>query len=597
MSRSAADRRPRPASGRRLRVALALAVALCGLAGLAGAATAIERLGAFDVSTQVFTDKAGDSGAAPDLLSTQITHIENAPGTAADDQILFTSVLDKAGLGARFAPGDFVIWYLDTDDDASTGGPGAVPGSSPIGAESRIVLFGPPSAGGVPDVELSRWNGTGFTFVRDLTSSEVVISEALGIVGLQVPRADVGTARGSTLALVEASTTSGQANPDFAPDTPPRYRLAVPPAPGAPGVGASATAAVAGTTSLTLSASVDPRGLPTTYRFQYGASTAYGSETTPGDAGAGTGGTTVSSAVTGLTPGTTYNYRVIATNAAGATIGPNQTATTASMPPSAKTSDATVTGTRTAVLSGVAGTRGSPASAYFVWGRSAAKLSSRTTQRRVTGDNLKLRASLRGLVPGRRYRYRLVVESAGGRAQGAILSFVARRKRVLADVAVATGHTTAARTSLRVLRTTLRTVSLTTGRTVMAPRALRAARVTVSCARGCRLSRVFDLTARSARVRHVTGPRGRFWGTASRARRGSVKLAIPRPGRKVSLNLAPLFSDGRGHPYLFSRGSVILVRVAGPGLVASATRIAVGPGVRKQRCALSGGRTVRCRPL
>ena len=597
MSRSAADIWPRPRSGQRRRTALALAVALCTLAGLAGAATADERLSPFDVSTQVFTDKAGDSGTAPDLLSTQITHIENDPGTAADDQILFTSVLDKAGLGARFAPGDIVIWYLDTDNDASTGGPGAVPGSSPIGAESRIVLFGPATAGGVPDVELSLWNGSGFTFLRDLTSSEVVISEALGIVGLQVPRADVGAARGSTLALVEASTTSGQANPDFAPDTPPRYRLAIPPAPGAPGVGASATAAVAGTTSLTLSASVDPRGLPTTYRFQYGASTAYGSETTPGSAGAGRGDTTVSSAVTGLTPGTTYDYRVIATNAAGATIGPNQTATTASLPPSATTSDATVTGIRTAVLSGVAGTRGSPASAYFVWGRRATKLWSRTPEQRVTGDNLNVRASLKGLVPRRRYHYRLVVESAGGQAQGAILSFVARRTRVLADVAVATGPATAGRTSLRALRATVRTVSLTTGRTVMSPRALRSARVTVSCARGCRLSQAFDLDAPRARVRHVTGPRGRFWGTASRARRGSVNLAIPRPGRKVSFNLAPLFSDGRGHPYLFSRGSVILVRVAGPGLVASATRIAVGPGVKKQRCALSGGRAVGCRPL
>ncbi len=283
MSCSAADIRPRPGTTRRRRrVGLALAVALCAVAGLAGTASA-------DVSTQVFTDKAGDSLAAPDLLSTQITYIENDAGSASDDQILFTSVLDKGGLGARFAPGDFVIWYLDTDNNASTGGPGAVPGSSPIGAESRIVLFGPATAGGVPDVELSRWNGSGFTFVRDLTSSEVVISEALGIVGLQVPRADIGAARGSTLALVEASTTSGQTDPDFAPDTPPRYTLAIPAAPGAPGVAPVATPGVPGTTALTLHAGVDPRGLPTTFRFQYGASAQYGSETTSGSAGAGDG--------------------------------------------------------------------------------------------------------------------------------------------------------------------------------------------------------------------------------------------------------------------------------------------------------------------
>ncbi len=143
----------------------------------------------------------------------------------------------------------------------------------------------------------------------------------------------------------------------------------------------------------------------------------------------------------------------------------------------------------------------------------------------------------------------------------------------------------------------MRTVSLATGLTVRAPSALRRARVTVSCTRGCSLSQAFDLSAPRARLKHVTGPRGSFWGTRSRAAGGSVSLAIPRPGRKVSLKLATLFTDGHGHPYLFPAGSVILVRVAGPGLVASATRIAVGPGVQTRRCALAGGRTVGCRPL
>lgn len=597
MPLSATDTRPRRASARGRRVALATSVALCAVGGLAGAAAADDRLSAFDVSTQVFTDTPGDSDTAPDLLSTQITHIENDPATAADDQILFTSVLSKTGQGARFAAGDRVIWYLDTDDDAGTGGPGAVPPYSPIGAEYRIVLFGPEAPATQPDVELSQWNGTAFAFVRDLTSSEVVISEALGIVGLQIPRADAGIARGATLALVEASTINGGSTTDYAPNAPPRYTIAIPPAPAAPAVGPAATATAAGPTTLTLSASVDPKGLPTTYRFQYGASTAYGSETTPGSLGAGQGAAVVSSAVTGLTPGTTYNYRVIATSAAGVTFGPNQTATTTSLPPTARTMDATVTGPRSAQLAAVVGTRGSQASVYFQWGTKAGELSSRTATQKVTGDGLSIRATLRGLRPNRRYHYRVVVESPGGRAEGAVRSFLARQTRVLADVAVAPGPSTPTRTSLRAFEATVRTVSLTTGRPVRASTALRSARVTVSCARGCRLSQGFDLSVRSAHLTHITGPRGSFWGTASRAAGGSVSVAIPKPGRRISLNLAPLFTDGHGHPYLFANGSVILVRVTGPGLVASATRIAVGPGVQTRRCALSGGRTVACRPL
>lgn len=598
MSLSATDTLPRRASARRWRVVLATAVAICAVGGLAGAAAADDRLSAFDVSTQVFTDSQGDSGAVPDLRSAQITYIENDPGTAADDQILFTTVVENDGQGARFSPGDRVIWYLDTDNDASTGGPGPVPPYSPIGAEYRIVLFGP-AEGGLPDVELSRWNGAGWDFRRDLTSSEVVISEALGIVGLQVPRADVGAARGSMLALVEqtASVTPGVTDTDFAPNAPPRYTIAIPAAPTPPAVAPAATAAAAGRTTLTLSATVDPKGLPTTYRFQYGASTAYGSETTPGSAGSGQGATVVSSAVTGLTPGTTYNYRVIATNAAGVTVGPNLTATTTSLPPTAKTMDATVTGPRSAQLAAVVGTRGSQASVHFQWGRKAGELTSRTATQKVTGDGIGVRATLRGLRPNRRYHYRIVVESAGGRADGAVRSFLARQTRVLADVAVAAGPSTPSRTSLRALDATVRAVSLTTGRPVRASTALRSARVTVSCARGCRLSQAFSLSARSARLTHIAAPRGSFWGTASRAVGGSVNVAIPKPGRRISLDLAPLFTDGRGHPYLSPSGSVILVRVTGPGLVPSATRISVGPGVQTRRCALSGGRTVACRPL
>ncbi|HMO01280.1 MAG TPA: hypothetical protein PKD59_17855 [Miltoncostaeaceae bacterium] len=72
-------------------------------------------------------------------------------------------------------------------------------------------------------------------------------------------------------------------------------------------------------------------------------------------------------------------------------------------------------------------------------------------------------------------------------------------------------------------------------------------------------------------------------------------MPVRRSGRGVSLDLAPLFSDGDGHAYMFPRGAAILVRASGPGLIPSATRVAIGPGLVTSRCALSGGRAVGCR--
>jgi DNA-binding beta-propeller fold protein YncE len=101
----------------------------------------------------------------------------------------------------------------------------------------------------------------------------------------------------------------------------------VPPA--APTVGRELASEV-GVGEAKLGALVAPGGLETTYRFQYGTSTAYG-QTAPipdGDVGQGFNPRTVWAAALGLAPAATYHYRVIATNALGSIAGPDQTFTT-----------------------------------------------------------------------------------------------------------------------------------------------------------------------------------------------------------------------------------------------------------------------------
>jgi hypothetical protein len=75
----------------------------------------------------------------------------------------------------------------------------------------------------------------------------------------------------------------------------------------------------------TVNGSVDPDGQATTYHFEYGTTTSYGSSTSTASAGSGWVPVPVSSELTGLASSTTYHYRVVATNEAGTTDGPDGT--------------------------------------------------------------------------------------------------------------------------------------------------------------------------------------------------------------------------------------------------------------------------------
>ncbi len=84
---------------------------------------------------------------------------------------------------------------------------------------------------------------------------------------------------------------------------------------------------------MTFVGTVDPQGQPTTFHFEYGTTTRYGSSTPEQSAGSGTTPVTVSATVSGLKPGVVYQYRVVATNAAGTSRSADATATTAAFVP------------------------------------------------------------------------------------------------------------------------------------------------------------------------------------------------------------------------------------------------------------------------
>ena len=101
--------------------------------------------------------------------------------------------------------------------------------------------------------------------------------------------------------------------------------------PRAPVVDRELTAEV-GASEAKLGALVSPGAIQTSYRFEYGTTTEYGSSTPfpEGSVGEGVQSRAVWASANGLAPGTTYHYRVVASNelASGGVAGPDQTFTT-----------------------------------------------------------------------------------------------------------------------------------------------------------------------------------------------------------------------------------------------------------------------------
>lgn len=86
-------------------------------------------------------------------------------------------------------------------------------------------------------------------------------------------------------------------------------------------------------TSASFTGLLDPHDAPTTFHFEYGLTSAYGSDTPPVPV-TGYGKRVIAQTVSGLTPFTVYHYRLIATNPTGTSRGTDHVATTLRSPTS-----------------------------------------------------------------------------------------------------------------------------------------------------------------------------------------------------------------------------------------------------------------------
>ena len=241
----------------------------------------------------------------------------------------------SAGLPAsELAPGSIYHYRLAAGDEE---------GETVYGQDETFVTA-PSVVGSVLASEITSFSASltgvidpgnvtpGYHFLYGLTSSYgSVWPEGLAGAGVGSQQTVSQTLTGLTPATTyhfALSATNFGGGESASPDATFTTRPLVPPV-----VSTSAAEAV-GQTSATLTGSVDPEGLPSTYRFEYGTSTGYGSTWPVLQVYAGSASTSqvVAIGVPNLSPGTTYHYRLVAGNEDGTTYGVDESFTTPSYP-------------------------------------------------------------------------------------------------------------------------------------------------------------------------------------------------------------------------------------------------------------------------
>jgi choice-of-anchor C domain-containing protein len=186
--------------------------------------------------------------------------------------------------------------------------------------------------------------------------------------------------------------------------------------------------------SATLVGAVDPKGLPTTVRFEYGLTTLYGNSTAPQQVTTAGGIVDFLSPSGGLIPNATYHYRIVAANAAGTSYGEDVTfevrvgsGVTDPVPtglPTVTTGGVAGVSTGSVILQGSVNPNQGTTVVQFQYGLSAAY--GRVTPVQGVGNgtsSAEVSIPAAGLEPGKTYHYRLVASNSVGTAFGLDATF------------------------------------------------------------------------------------------------------------------------------------------------------------------------------
>jgi hypothetical protein len=178
----------------------------------------------------------------------------------------------------------------------------------------------------------------------------------------------------------------------------------------APVVGAGASDLTA--RRATLTGTIDPHGVATTYHFNYGPTTSYGTSTPEVAGGSGDGERVVTQQIAGLSPSTTYHVQVVSTSGGEIRHGADGLFRTLAAPVATALSPTGIT-TAAATLVGDADTRGVTGSYHFEVTSLDSSYSSTTAELPLAGNASaeRVTAPVSGLPPAETFVVRLSVTS------------------------------------------------------------------------------------------------------------------------------------------------------------------------------------------
>ncbi|MFL5909762.1 MAG: InlB B-repeat-containing protein [Gaiellaceae bacterium] len=181
-------------------------------------------------------------------------------------------------------------------------------------------------------------------------------------------------------------------------------------------------------TSVTLQGTVNPNGATVTdCHFEYGASTAYGSQVACSPSpGSGAAAVAVTASVSGLSAGTTYHFRLVATNRGGSGNGADATFATAAPPPSVVTGAASSVTATGATLGGTVNPNGANVSACTIEYGTTASYGASVPCAALPGGGsspVAVSGSVSGLATGTTYHYRVTAANGSGAGSGADATF------------------------------------------------------------------------------------------------------------------------------------------------------------------------------
>ena len=250
--------------------------------------------------------------------------VDGSPGTIS---LLVNSPI---GIDAHASGGSgFITTYIANGPSVFQVAPGGSPVDIDPGDNSRAVLvdfannvFVTTAAGTI--IEIPGNGSPKFTFVSGLNDPHGIAFVPPGVNQGQGGFVYVADTAGSTIYKI----APGFAQVPFVTGGSPNFLVFQTNA--APSV---VTAAATGVASMvaTLHGTLNPNGSATTYQFNYGTTTSYGSSTPATSGGTGTTTLSKSAVITGLLPSTTYHFQIVASNKGGLSSGNDVSFTT--LPP------------------------------------------------------------------------------------------------------------------------------------------------------------------------------------------------------------------------------------------------------------------------